>query len=193
MLKGESQVLIQEVHDVLERGHTYQSTVVDNGAKPFTFLLFYDKEEELLSVDVAVTETSEIFYSSYLDEVWLGSGQYDDTQDLSYKHFKCNTVLFVMGQNCTWLGAECVGFKLKEGESVVRFVSTVENSCCPYGWTETTTSYIGLESLSCENYRIEKSPEVEEMILNGELNLKCPPPGAPYLKEFKPFVVHRRL
>lgn len=66
---------------------------------------------------------------------------------------------------------ESIEFQLDEGEEVIRFVSTVGNSCVPYGWIETKTSYIGLEQFSCETYRIYKTQEIEEMIRSEKLSL----------------------
>lgn len=173
MIRGESRALTVEVLEAFNTSNYYAHTVLDNGGEPFAFMILSHSNTSGREVALIETQGGNVFHRFMAKEIWLGSGADEDTQDLSMDHFKCNTVLFVQDRICIWLGRDCQQFQLDPNEQIVRFVSWVGNSCVPYGWIETSTSYIGLDGLSCDSYRIKKTPAVEKLIHNEELCLYC--------------------
>ena len=137
MLHCESKSLLADIKHDINHKDCYIHTVCDNGSGDFVFMMM--RERIRFRVVIMRLTGCEKVLDRLVDEVWFGSGSYDNVDDRRYEHFDCNTVLFRDGQTCFWLGAGLHTFELEKGDELTKFRSTVQNSCVPYGWIDTTS------------------------------------------------------
>lgn len=164
----------KEVRRKVVEGGGYLGEAIDNGGVAFYYFIHLDQESGDLTVTVKPQNSEGIKpFSLVVDEIWLGSGEYDNVNSRRASHFDGNTILFRKGRDCYWVGLEMVCFELNEGEKLVSFRSTVGNSCVPYGWIETNTHYLGLESFTCETGRILKEYVTPELLETKKVYLDC--------------------
>jgi len=83
------------------------------------------------------------------DEIWIGCGSYGDLFDMA-EYTIGNAVLIRKGRFCWLIGRGISTFMLNENARIIKYVSTVQNSGVPYGYTETNLRYIGIKDNNCE-------------------------------------------
>jgi hypothetical protein len=116
----------------------------DNGGRAFRV--------KLTPKTVKVSRASARRVLRNINTVWLGCGSYADPFDQDETHYAGNAVLVIHSQSrvCTLIASRHVtSFTLFPRERVLRFVSTVQNSGVPYGFTETNLRYIGVADNNC--------------------------------------------
>lgn len=164
-------------------------TVLDNGGAPFK-LRIKPQRNGLFKVTVSDNYVRSEYpredkWAGFsmdfpdVEQVWVGSGSYDDPYDRSHKHYAGNTALLIQGNVATSIAAAIMEFKLAKGEKVTRYYSTVGNSAVPYGWIETNDGYYALGTFNCDTgfirrdhmeRALDKYGDVRE---GGDINLGC--------------------
>ena len=84
-----------------------------------------------------------------VDEIWIGCGSYGDLFDMA-EYTIGNAVLIRKCRFCWLIGKSISTFMLNENERIIIYISTVQNSGVPYGYTETNLRYIGIKDNNCE-------------------------------------------
>lgn len=108
-----------------------------------------------------------------VDQVWVGSGSYNDVFDRSAEHFLGNTALIVKDQDAVSVSREIVAFQFKPGERVTAYISTVGNSAVAYGWIETTHGYYVLSGFNCVDGFLPKEKVDINKLKDGKWSLSC--------------------
>ena len=142
-----SQVLKSVNPKVVEHVKKHRKvTTLDNGDTPF-IVKFNDQGvcvQSLLS-----KKHPTVLTVLDVDEIWIGCGSYGDLFDMA-EYTIGNAVLIRKGRFCWLIGRGISTFMLNENERIVKYISTVQNSGVPYGYTETNLRYIGIKGNNCE-------------------------------------------
>ena len=130
-------------------------TTLDNGGDAF-IVKFSDRGVCVQSLLAKKHPT--VFTVLDVDEIWIGCGSYGDLFDMA-EHTIGNAVLIRKGQFCWLIGKSISTFMLNENERIIKYVSTVQNSGVPYGYTETNLRYIGIKDNNCDkSLYVDKTP-----------------------------------
>ncbi len=160
-------VILQTIEN---KGHL-SFTTLNNGDNPFRVTLrpssisITDNSEDYMDDSMEEPEPRQDGFRGLkikiktASEIWIGSGSYNNYQDLKYPHFFGPSALIVIphekcgnrdyGDLVIVVTGNVTSFRLEHGERITRFISTVQNSATAYGWIESTRGKYFLESFNC--------------------------------------------
>ena len=143
---------------------TKKVTTLDNGGHTFTVKF---NEKGVYVESLQLEKHPSVLIVLNVDEIWIGCGSYGDLFDMA-EYTIGNAVLIRKGRFCWLIGKSISTFMLNENERIIKYISTVQNSGVPYGYTETNLRYIGIKDNNCEqSLYVEKTPseryEMEEL------------------------------
>jgi hypothetical protein len=115
-------------------------TFLDNTSTPDEWGDTFPRQDKYLGFSKTIKD---------VDELWIGTGSYDNVNDKSNKFSIGNTALIVKGNKCISLASYISEFRLAEHEKVTKYISTVGNNGVPSGWIKTTKGYYAISSFNC--------------------------------------------
>ena len=142
-------------HEKILSGKNIETFTLDNGGKPFKIKVISQSDTYIyvnVSVDINYNKFEdiprfvEVMCIEKADAIWYGSGSYNN--EFEEKHIG-NTILITKGKTCISISNIICIFELKNDEHVVDYVSTVGNSCVPYGFITTTHGIYCLPGSNC--------------------------------------------
>ena len=150
-------ILQKRFHQRICLGKNITTRTLDNGGRPYKIVI-----KPLATNDIKITISKDMNYEDFekepkfekimvienADEIWYGSGCYDDELDPNKNYFG-NTVLIVIGKKCISISNRIFTFLLLPEENVIDYVSTVGNSSVPYGFITTDNGIYALPGFNC--------------------------------------------
>lgn len=156
MINAANETVQRENRDLLIANQPLKFKIIDNGFEAFDVRIVRRDKDILVDVTVNLDDENEdvgfvprykhLFRLGEVDSIWLGCGHYGKPgpEDVG------NSILVVKGDVCTHIGPTISEFKLRKGEYITNFISTLGNSAVVYGYIQSNLGFYGLHSFTCE-------------------------------------------